>query len=64
MEETEGGETELGGRVESSSSPRRFAQQASEQLRGMQLSSKPNTDLCPPLIAIKKGKEENNYKNV
>lgn len=64
MEETVGGETELGERVEPSSSPGHFAQQESEQLKGMQLSSKLDIDLCPPLIAIKKGKEENNYKNV
>lgn len=52
MEETVGGETELGVRDEPSSS----APQESEQLRATQLSSKPHIDLCPPLIAIKKGK--------
>ncbi|XP_064515055.1 dynein axonemal heavy chain 5-like isoform X4 [Pseudopipra pipra] len=62
MEETVGGETELGGRVEPSSSPGHSAQQESEQLRGMQLSSKPHIDLCPPLIAIKKDKESKYHR--
>ena len=62
MEETVGGETELGGSVKPSSAPGHSAQQESEQLRAVQLSSKPNIDLCPPLIAIKKGKGENNDK--
>lgn len=62
MEDTVGGETELGGRVKPSSSPGHSAQQESERLRATQLSSKPNIDLCPPLIAIKKGKGENNGK--
>lgn len=57
-----GGETELGGRVEPSSPPGHSAQQESERLRATQLSSKPNIDLCPPLITIKKGKGENNDK--
>lgn len=55
-----GGETELGGRDEPNSSHGHSAQQESEQLRATQLSSKPHIDLCPPLIAIKKGKGENN----
>lgn len=63
MEEALRDETELGGIVECSSSPGHSAQQESEQLKAVQLSSKPNIDLCPPLIAIKKGKEENNTKN-
>ncbi|KAK4825973.1 hypothetical protein QYF61_003542 [Mycteria americana] len=54
MAETVGGETELGGRVEPSSSSDHSAQQESERLRAMQLSSKSDTDLCPPLVAIKK----------
>lgn len=62
MEETLGDETELGGRVEPSSSPGHSAQQEWERLRATQLSSKPHVDLCPPLIAIKKGKRENNDK--
>ncbi|XP_027535085.1 dynein heavy chain 5, axonemal-like isoform X2 [Neopelma chrysocephalum] len=62
MEETVGGETELGGRVEPSSSPGHSAQQESEQLRGMQLSSKPHIDLCPPLIAIKKDEESKYHR--
>jgi len=62
MEETVGGETELGGRVEPRSSAGHSAQQESEQLRAAQLSPKPDTDLCPPLISIKKGKGENNRK--
>lgn len=60
MEETVGGETELGGRVDPSSPPGHSAQQESERLRATQLSSKPNIDLCPPLITIRKGKGENN----
>lgn len=60
MEETVGGETELGGRDEPSSSHGHSAQQEPEQLRATQLSPKPHIDLYPPLIAIKKGKEKNN----
>lgn len=59
MEETVGGETELGGPEESSSSLGHSAQQESDQLRATQLSSKPHIDLCPPLIHIKKGKGKN-----
>lgn len=62
MEEAGGEETELGGRAQPRSSPDRSSQQESEQLGGMQLSSKAGTDLSPPLIAIKKGKGENNGK--
>ncbi|XP_027499866.1 dynein heavy chain 5, axonemal-like isoform X4 [Corapipo altera] len=62
MEETVGGETELGGRVKPSSFLGHSAQQESEQLRGMQLSSKPHIDLCPPLIAIKKDKESKYHR--
>lgn len=51
-----GGEIGLGGRDEPSSSHGHSAQQESEQLRATELSSKPHIDLCPPLIAIKKGK--------
>ncbi|KAM6444422.1 dynein axonemal heavy chain 5-like [Rhynochetos jubatus] len=57
MEETEGGETELGIRVEPSSPPGHSAQQESERRRATQLSSKPDIDLSPPLIAIKKDTE-------
>lgn len=64
MEETVGGETELGGRDEPSSSHGHSAQQESEQLRATQLSSKPHIDLCPPLIAIKKGKGKNHVSFV
>lgn len=62
MEEAGGEETELGGRAQPWSSPDCSSQQGSEQLGGMQLSSKAGTDLSPPLIAIKKGKGENNGK--
>lgn len=57
-----GRETELGGRVEPSSSPGHAAQQESEHLKTSQLSSKANIDLSPPLIDIKKGKGANNDK--
>lgn len=60
MEETVGGEIELGGQDQPSSSHGHSAQQESEQLRATQLSSKPHIDLSPPLIAIKKGKGKNN----
>ncbi|XP_027742699.1 dynein heavy chain 5, axonemal-like isoform X3 [Empidonax traillii] len=62
MEETVGGETELGARVEPSSSPGPSAQQESEHLRGTQLSSKPHIDLCPPLVTIKKDTESKYHR--
>lgn len=62
MEEAGGEETELGGRAQPRSSPDHSSQQELEQLGGMQLSSKAGIDLSPPLIAIKKGKGENNGK--
>lgn len=62
MEEIVGGETELGERVEPGSSPGHAAQQELEQLKTAQLSSKADTGLSPPLIAIKKGKGANNDK--
>ncbi|KAL2308160.1 hypothetical protein Nmel_001164 [Mimus melanotis] len=63
MEETVGGETELGGRDEPSSSHGHSAQQESEQLRATQLSSKPHIDLYPPLIAIKKETESKYHRH-
>ncbi|XP_039566951.1 dynein heavy chain 5, axonemal-like [Passer montanus] len=63
MEETVGGETELGGQDEPSSSHGHSAQQESEQLRATQLSSKPHIDLCPPLIAIKKETESKYHRH-
>ncbi|XP_063254253.1 dynein axonemal heavy chain 5-like isoform X3 [Prinia subflava] len=62
MEETVGGETQLGGRDESSPSHGHSAQQESEQLRATQLPSKPHIDLCPPLINIKK-ETESKYRH-
>ncbi|XP_021242640.1 dynein heavy chain 5, axonemal-like isoform X8 [Numida meleagris] len=60
MEEAVGDEAEFRGRDELRSSPDRPAQQEPEQLRTTQLSSKTDTELCPPLIALKKGKRESN----
>lgn len=56
MEESVGCKTETEGRADSNPCPGHTAQQEWEQLRASQLSSKPDIDLCPPLIAIKKGK--------
>ncbi|XP_023777494.1 dynein heavy chain 5, axonemal-like isoform X1 [Cyanistes caeruleus] len=63
MEETLGGETELGGPDEPSSSHGHSAQEESEQLRATQLSSKPQIDLSPPLIAIKKETESKYHRH-
>ncbi|XP_051465193.1 dynein axonemal heavy chain 5-like [Apus apus] len=62
MEEAVGAEAELGRRAEPGSSPGDLAQQESEQLRQTQLSLKPDIDLCPPLIAIKKGTESKYHR--
>ncbi|OXB57017.1 hypothetical protein ASZ78_015603 [Callipepla squamata] len=60
MEEAVGDEAEFSGRDELHSSPDVPALQESQQLRRMRLSAETDTELCPPLVALKKGKSELN----
>ena len=62
MEEAVGDEAEFRGRDELHSSADLPAQQESEHLGRVQLSFKTDTELCPPLVALKKGKRESNGK--
>ncbi|XP_040552361.1 dynein axonemal heavy chain 5 isoform X2 [Gallus gallus] len=57
MEEAVGDEAEFRGRDELHSSADLPAQQESEHLGRVQLSFKTDTELCPPLVALKKGTE-------